>query len=368
MIPSALAPRPVVPESEGKVEELNIATSEDDASCKLHNYPDGRISSYFHWCDLTVSPPRYRTKLYENSDSCSGTTAYDYGGVDGFLADGQCHSYPAEVEYPANANTNNTCEKGEPITDVEECKAAAAHMASETGFSFRSDVQLDASYPNGTGSLYHAPGGCMVYDGEDGEYHGYYFNTHPGSPTGTADHHKVCKPPSLHGNAPARMYRCVAAPPPSPPSPPPPSPPPPFPPPLSPPPPSPEGPPPPPPPNPPLPSPAPPLNGGALTAAAVTDNPFYSRLASRATWMARSEGDHEYDGEPRYKDTGSIPSTMMLSRGLVMLFAVLPLSLPLCFYAYRVAALAKKVQAVDTVVDAVVDVQPTEVKPREEQL
>ena len=43
-------------------------------------------------------------------------------------------------------------------------------------------------------------------------------------------------------------------------------------------------------------------------------------------------------------------------------------SLPLCFYAYRVAALAKKVQAVDTVVDAVVDVQPTEVKPREEQL
>ena len=84
--------------------------------------------------------------------------------------------------------------------------------------------------------------------------------------------------------------------------------------------------------------------------------------------MARSEGDHEHDGKPRYKDTGSIPSTMMLSRGLVMLFAVLPLSLPLCFYAYRVAALAKKVQAVDTVVDAVVDVQPTEVKPREEQL
>ena len=81
MIPSALAPRPVVPESEGKVEELNIATSEEDAkaSCKLHYYPDGRNSSYFHWCDLTESPPSYRTKLYENSDSCSGTSDDLYG-------------------------------------------------------------------------------------------------------------------------------------------------------------------------------------------------------------------------------------------------------------------------------------------------
>ena len=374
MVPSALPPRPVVPKNEGWADP-NIATSEDDARATCIKW-EGRShldqafegnTSYLHWCDLTVSPPRYHLKWYKNSNSCSGT-AYDYGGVNGMRADGQCHT--DEVEYSANANTQNTCEEGEPITDATECMAAAKQAYRMTGFSYRSDVkQEEYDLPNGTLWLDYAPGGCMVYNGDSGEpFGGFYFNTHPGSPTGTANHHKVCK------HVPAVMNRCVAAPPPSPPSPPPPTPPLPPPPP---PPPSPEGPPPPPPPNPPLPSPAPPLNGGALTAAAVTDNPFYSRLASRATWMARSEGDHDHGGEPRYKDTGSIPSTAMLSRGLVMLFAVLPLSLPLCFYAYRVAALAKKVQAVDTVVDVfaaeardvqLTDVALTDVKPREEQL
>ena len=36
-----------------------------------------------------------------------------------------------------------------------------------------------------------------MYDGLP-EYQGFYMNTHPGSDTGMADHHKVCKvsPPS----------------------------------------------------------------------------------------------------------------------------------------------------------------------------
>ena len=76
----------------------------------------------------------------------------------------------------------------------------------------------------------------------------------------------------------------------------------------------------------------------------MADNPFYTLLASRAWWISRGEGD-EHDN-PRYKDIGSIPYAVMLSRGLVLLFAVLPLSLLLGFYAYRVAALAKTVHAV----------------------
>ena len=291
---------PVVPKNEGWADP-NIATSEDDARATCIKW-EGRShlkqafegnTSYHHWCDLTVSPPRYHLKWYKNSNSCSGT-AYDYGGVNGLRADGQCHT--DEVEYSANANTQNTCEEGEPITDATECMAAATQAYLTTGFSYRSDFkQEEYDLPNGTLWLDYAPGGCMVYNRDSGEpFGGFYFNTHPGSPTGKANHHKVCK------HVPAVMNRCVAAPPPSPPSPPPPTPPLPPPPP---PPPSPEGPPPPPPPNPPLPSPAPPLNGGALTAAAVTAHPINSRLASRATWMARSEGDHDHGGEPRYKDT-----------------------------------------------------------------
>ena len=105
-----------------------------------------------------------------------------------------------------------------------------------------------------------------------------------------------------------------------------------------------------------------------LTAAAVTDNPFYSQLSSRAWWMSISEGD-DYGGNPRYKDTGSIPFTVMLSRGLVLLFAVLPLSLPLGFYAYRVAALAKTVHAVGIppeVLTANPDVEATSADEREQ--
>ena len=93
--------------------------------------------------------------------------------------------------YAANAGVGNTCEAGEPITDVAECEAAAAFLATSSlpGYAYRSDI----APPNGETDLDYAAGGCIVYTGEASEYNGFYMNTHPGSDTGTADHHKVCK-------------------------------------------------------------------------------------------------------------------------------------------------------------------------------
>ena len=108
-------------------------------------------------------------------------------------------------------------------------------------------------------------------------------------------------------------------------------------------PPSPPSPPPPPPaPNPPIPSPAPPLGGEYLTAAAVSDTPFYSLLAARAWARATVRADDDGD-DGRYKDSTTLPANVMRTRGSVLLLAVLPLSLPLCLVAARVAMLAKKV-------------------------
>ena len=79
----------------------------------------------------------------------------------------------------------NTCEAGEPITDVAECEAAAAFLGTSSlpGYAYRyGEISID-----------YAPNGCMVYTGEATEYNGFYMNAHTGSATGTADHHKVCK-------------------------------------------------------------------------------------------------------------------------------------------------------------------------------
>ena len=99
-------------------------------------------------------------------------------------------------------------------------------------------------------------------------------------------------------------------------------------------------PPPPPQPNPPAPSPAPPLGGEYLTAATMSDTPFYSLLGARAVGRA-----NYYGGNGRFKDDTTLPATVMRTRGSVLLLAVLPLSLPLCLVAARVAMLAKKVHA-----------------------
>ena len=99
-------------------------------------------------------------------------------------------------------------------------------------------------------------------------------------------------------------------------------------------------PPPPPSPNPPAPSPAPPLGGDYLTAAAMSDTPFYSLLGARAGQRQGTYGNYD-----RFKDDTTLPATVMRTRGSVLLLAVLPLSLPLCLVAARVAMLAKKVHA-----------------------
>ena len=96
-------------------------------------------------------------------------------------------------------------------------------------------------------------------------------------------------------------------------------------------------PPPPPLPNPPCPSPAPPVGEVYLTAAAVSDNPFYARLEARAKTRNTPQAT------PLYKDTTTLPATVMRLRGSMLLLAVLPLSLPLCLVAARVAMLAKTV-------------------------
>ena len=64
------------------------------------------------------------------------------------------------------------------------------------------------------------------------------------------------------------------------------------------------------------------------------------RLAHYGLWRTNSRGPAL---TPRYKDTTTLPaSTVMRSRGSVLLLAVLPLPLPLCLVAARVAMLAKK--------------------------
>ena len=72
----------------------------------------------------------------------------------------------------------------------------------------------------------------------------------------------------------------------------------------------------------------------------MSDTPFYSLLGARAAGRA-----NYYGGNGRFKDDTTLPATVMRTRGSVLLLAVLPLSLPLCLVAARVAMLAKKVHA-----------------------
>ena len=48
-------------------------------------------------------------------------------------------------------------------------------------------------------------------------------------------------------------------------------------------------------------------------------------------------------GQNMYDDSTTLPAMLMGTRGAVLLLAILPLSLPLCLVAARVAYLAKKV-------------------------
>ena len=89
--------------------------------------------------------------------------------------------------YVANAGTSNVCEVGVPVTAAAECQKAASDFP---GFEYRSDVSETES---GKITIDYAPGGCMLYDGPEGYYHGLYLNMHPGSHTGSVDHYKVCK-------------------------------------------------------------------------------------------------------------------------------------------------------------------------------
>ena len=77
--------------------------------------------------------------------------------------------------YAANAGTGNTCKAGEPITDIAECEAAAAFLASSSfpGYAYR----LDSAPPNGEISIDYAAGGCVVYDGAETEYPGLFMIT-----------------------------------------------------------------------------------------------------------------------------------------------------------------------------------------------
>ena len=171
--------------------------------------------------------------------------------------------------------------------------------------------------------------------GSDAYYNRLYWCT---GNVGTCDHGHPAIPEPFAVSPPP-------SPPPSPPSPPPPIPPilnnapsPPW---DTPSPPSPPSPPPPPPrPNPPAPAPAPPLHGAYLAAAAASDTPFYSLFVARAAGRKRYI-DVDYYSD--YDDSTTLPAMVMRTRGAVLLLAVLPLSLPLCLVAARVAMLAKKV-------------------------
>ena len=54
-------------------------------------------------------------------------------------------------------------------------------------------------------------------------------------------------------------------------------------------------------------------------------------------------GQNCMPGQNCYDDSTTLPAMVMGTRGAVLLLAVLPLSLPLCLVAARVAYLAKKV-------------------------
>lgn len=103
---------------------------------------------------------------------------------------------PPPAAYVANTGVGNTCEAGQPITDPSECRAAAQELRGTSefsGFGCCDTISLD-----------YAAGGCMVYSGPASEYHAFYLNTHAGSATGTADHHKVRRRPRAPRATPAR--------------------------------------------------------------------------------------------------------------------------------------------------------------------
>jgi hypothetical protein len=103
---------------------------------------------------------------------------------------------PPPAAYVANAGIGNTCEAGQPITDPSECRAAAQELRGTSqfsGFGCCDTISID-----------YAAGGCMVYDGEYSEYRAFYMNTHAGSATGTANHHKVRRRPRAPDRSPPK--------------------------------------------------------------------------------------------------------------------------------------------------------------------
>ena len=106
---------------------------------------------------------------------------------------------PPPAAYAANTGIGNTCEAGQPVTDADECRAAAQALVATQFSGFGCCDTISLSY---------APGGCMVYDGEASEFHAFYLNTHAGSATGTLDHHKVHRPqPPSPARSPLRVAR-----------------------------------------------------------------------------------------------------------------------------------------------------------------
>ena len=79
--------------------------------------------------------------------------------------------------YTVNTGLSDTCEVGEPISVEDECKAAAQALSTP----YARTVSLD-----------YVPYGCMIYDSPGEQY--VYLNTHQGSITGVAHHHKVRHP------------------------------------------------------------------------------------------------------------------------------------------------------------------------------
>lgn len=85
---------------------------------------------------------------------------------------------PVCTPFASNVGISNACDHGgAPIDDESACQAAASY--------------LNVPYQQ-QASLSYAPGGCMWFNGGTSAYDGFYLNTHAGSSTGTADHHKVC--------------------------------------------------------------------------------------------------------------------------------------------------------------------------------
>ena len=108
----------------------------------------------------------------------AGTFAQSFhvgAGLQNRLTTAQC-----TAPFTVNSGIGNSCESGgPPITSEIHCRIAALLL----GRTFRSVISID-----------YAPNGCMEYDGSSTQHRGFYVNTHPGSSTGTADHHKVCAP------------------------------------------------------------------------------------------------------------------------------------------------------------------------------